>query len=382
MIFMAPVVAFIFGALLSYFWRGAKIAELSALLSSEQASSEKIHHVASDVLREIKKESDLDFNQKKDLIVLSVEDMKSRLENYQKIVKKFEEERYEMYGNLKSSMEQMLSVGNSMRLEASALKKALTSSVGVQGNFGQILLEEILERNGFVKGESYDTQVVFEGEEGNVLRPDVVIHLPGNKKLIVDAKAPITEFLLATETDDPERIKEHYRKLSVNIRENMNKLSKREYQRLTDSDVRFVLMFVPEGPIRAAFSADPALLQDAQSKNVMLASPMTIIPLIQLIAYSWQQYRLASNAKELGFEVEKLGRYLLTFYEHVQNIRQGLKKANESWNQATGSWEKRLSPQLEKIKNLGGKFSDLPEPEPLDQELTDSRLQKNSNLLQ
>ena len=397
MTFAVAALAFALGALLSYFWRGAKIAELSTLLSSERSSAERLQNefrsaaegatrqVVADALkdfRQIKTESDMNLENKKDLIAISVADMKGRLEEYQKIVRKFEEERHEMYGNLKNSIEQMLSAGNSIRLETAALKKALTSSVSAQGNLGQMLLEEILERNGFVKGEGYDTQVVWEGEEGNTLRPDVVIHLPGNKKLFVDAKAPIGEFLLATETEDPERIKEHYRKLAANIRDNMNRLSKKDYQRLTDSDIRFVLMFVPEGPIRAAFSADPALLQDAQMKNVMLASPMTIIPLIQLIAYSWQQYRLAANAKELGAEVETLGQRLCTFMEYLQDVQQGLKKARDGWNKAVGSWESRMSPQLEKIKGLGGKLKDLPKPEALDQELSESPLQKNSNLLQ
>jgi len=394
---VAACLAFGAGFLIAYLWRASRIAELRSQLSAREKMTDEFRLAASDALqgatkqlvtdalkdfRQVKTESDNSVENKKNLIATSVADMKSKLEEYQKIVKKFEEERFVMYGSLQSSVEQMLSAGQSIRLETAALKKALTSSIGVQGNFVEILLEEILERNGLVKGEGYETQVVFEGEEGGVLRPDVVVNLPDNKKLIIDAKAPVGEFLLAMETEDPERQKEHYQKLAGNIRDNVNRLGKKEYQRLTDSDIRFVLMFIPEGPIRAAFSADPSLFQDAQAKNVLLASPMTIIPLILLIAHGWQQYRLASNAKELGLEVETLGQRLCTFMEYLQDVQQGLKKARDGWNKAAGSWESRMSPQLEKIRTLGGKLKDMPKPEALPQELSDSPMQKNSNLLQ
>lgn len=396
-IWAALTLAFGAGFLIAYLWRASRINELRAQVQAREKMTDEFRLAASDALqgatkqlvtdalkdfRQLKTESDLSIENKKDLITSSVADMKSKLEEYQKVVRKFEDERSQMYGSLKTSIEQVLSAGQSIRLETSALKRALTSSAGVQGNLVESLLEEILERNGLVKGQGYDTQVVFPGEEGSTLRPDVVVNLPGNKKLIIDAKAPMGEFLLAMETEDPERQKEHYRKLAVNIRDNIGKLSRKEYQRLTDSDIRFVLMFIPEGPIRAAFSADPSLLQDAQAKNVLIASPMTIIPLIQLIAYGWQQYRLASSTKELGLEVEVLGQRLCTFMEYLEDVQQGLKKARDGWNKAAGSWESRMAPQLEKIKNLGGKMKDMPKLETLPQELSDSPLQKNINLLQ
>lgn len=386
LIWIVAFLAFFIGFSMAYLWRASKIAELNSLLKSREKINDEFKLAASDAVqgaaRQVVTEALKDFRQVKTETDFSVSDMKSRLEDYQKIVKKFEQERFEMYGNLKNSIDQVLNVSQSVRLETAALKKALGSSVSAQGNLGQILLEQILEQNGLIKGIGYDTQVSLENDAGSTLRPDFVIHLPGNKKLIVDSKAPVGEFMQAMETEDPERQREHYRKLAGHLRENVARLSKKDYQHLMDSDIRFVLMFVPEGPIRAALSVDPLLFQDAQAKNVMLTSPMTIIPLIQLIAYSWQQYRLANNAKELGAEVEVLGQRLSAFMEHLGDVRQGLKKTQEGWNKAAGSWQLRLSPQLEKIKNLGGKLKEVQEPEFLPQELSDSPLQKNSNLLE
>ncbi len=402
MIFTATAIAFVLGALLVYFWRSAKIAELSTLLSSERISREKMQsefrlaasealqgatrQVVTDALkdfRQVRGESDLGLEHKKDLITSAVADMKNRLDEYQKSVQKFENERNVLYGRLEKTLLEVMGAGQSIRMEAASIKRALTSSAGVQGNFGQILFEQILEQNGLIRGIGYEAQVVLPDDSGGTLRPDFIVNLPGNKKLIVDSKAPIGEYLQAQETENHETQREHYRRLAINIRESVNRLSRKEYQTLTDSNIRFVVMFIPvEGAIRAAFSVDPTLFQEAQEKGVLLASPMTVVPLIQLIAHSWQQYQLASNAKELGLEVEKLGQRLYTFVEHLQDIRQGLKKAGEGWNNAVSSWQSRVSPQLEKTRSLGGKLKDLPEPESLAQEFSGSPLQKNLNLIQ
>jgi DNA recombination protein RmuC len=402
MTLIASVIAFVLGALLAFFWRGARIAALSTLLSSERATREKMQNefrlAASEVLegatrqvvadalkdfRQVRGESDMGLEHKKDLITSAVMDMKIRLDEYQKNVQKFEDERNVLYGRLEKTLVEVLGAGQSIRMEAASIKRALTSSVGVQGNFGQILFEQILEQNGLIRGIGYETQVVLPDDAGGTLRPDFIVNLPGNKKLIVDSKAPIGEYLQAEETQDTEAQREHHRRLACNMRDNVNRLSRKEYQALTDSNIRFVVMFIPvEGAIRAAFSVDPTLFQEAQEKGVLLASPMTVVPLIQLIAHSWQQYQLASNAKDLGLEVEKLGQRLYTFVEHLQDIRQGLKKANEGWNNAVASWQSRVSPQLEKARSLGGKLKDLPEPEALAQEFSESPLQKNLNLLQ
>lgn len=361
--------AFIVGGLLVYFWRGVKIAELSGRLSTTEEMLSQERLARQKTVDEIK-------------IVSSIEDLTKHFGAYKELVQKTEKENAKMYGSIESSIRQVMQVGESMRLDAAGIKKALTSSSGFQGNLGQILLEDILEKNGFEKGKTYHTQVVLESDDQKLLRPDVIINLPDHKELIVDAKAPLQEFVLASESDDPARQKEHYIKLARNIRDHINRLSKKEYQRLVDSDIQFVLMFVPDGPLRAACTEDPALLEEARSKNIVLTSQVTIIPLILLISSVWRQYNLAAGAKQLSAEVETLGRYLDTFVGYLQDMQQGLRKSAEAWNKATASWKSRTIPQLEKIKGLGGNLKDLPEPEELSQEMTEWPLQKNPKVLE
>ena len=382
--------SFFVGALLTYFWRSAKIAELSALLSSERQTKEKLlnefrltandvlenatRQIAADVVkdfRQVKTETDASVESKKTQIASTVNEMKSKLEDYQRTVKKFEEERYEMYGKIERSLAQVLSAEQSIRMESASLKKVLTSSSGVRGQWGEKILREILEQNNLVHGVHFETQVTLSENDDAGLRPDFVIHLPGGKKLVVDSKEVAGEYVLAQETEDSEKQKEHYVKLVSNIRNNFTRLGRKEYQLLLDPDVPFVVMFIPsEAAIRAAFATDPGIFQEATEKHVILASPMTVIPLIYLVAHGWQQQRLADNARELGAVVEGLGDRLHKFMEHLYQLRGGIQKTSESWDKAVASWKSRVSPQVEKIRSLGGKLKEFDEPEPVESDLS------------
>lgn len=383
------LISFIIGATLAFFYRGIRIARLETELASEKKSNEKIDKdfrlTASEVLQntttqflttalkdlgQLKSEINENVDHKKELIANAVNDMKSRLEDYQAIVRKFEEERFTMYAKLDQSLVQILNTEEAVRLEASALKRVLTHSTGIRGKWGEKILQEILEQNNLVRGIHFETQSTLNGAQDNDLRPDFIIHLPGGKRMIVDSKEVAGEYILAQDTDDPERQKEHYQKLVVNIRNHFTKLSRKEYQAYLDPEVPFVVMFIPsEAAIRAAFATDPEIFQDASQKRVILASPMTIVPLIYLVAHSWQQHKLAENARELGVIVEELGNRICKFVDHLMEMRSGIQKTSDSWDKAVGSWEARVAPQITKAKLLGGKLKEIETLAPIEAKL-------------
>ena len=371
----------IVGCVFMYLSRSAKIAALSQQLTSETNTKEKLQNefklAASEALQNanqqflssaikdlqyVKNESDQSMDHKKQEIQTSVLEMKEKLEEYQRIVRKFEEERVGMYAKLDQSLTQVLNAEQAIRMETTALKNVLTVSSGVRGKWGEKILQEILEQNNLVRGIHFDTQVSLGSETENEFRPDFVIHLPGGKKMIVDSKEVAGEYVLAQDTGDPEKQKEHYQKLVFNIRSNFIKLARKEYQSLLDPDIPFVVMFIPsESAIRAAFATDPEIFQEASKKRVILASPMTIVPLIYLVAHSWHQNRLAQNAQELGTVIEELGNRLYKFVEHLQGMQSGIKKTVDSWEKAVGSWQSRVSPQIEKARALGGRLKESEE---------------------
>ncbi|MEI8345417.1 MAG: DNA recombination protein RmuC, partial [Candidatus Omnitrophota bacterium] len=311
-------------------------------------------------LRQVKTETELGVQKKNEELGLSLTEVRTKLDDYQKIVKQFEQERFQMYGNLEKSLAEVLKAEQMVRLEAGALKRVLTSSSGVRGKWGEKILQEILEQNNMVRGIHYQTQVsVGSDEAGADLRPDFVISLPGGKRLIVDSKEVVSEYVMAQDTEDPDIQKVHLDKLVQNIRNQLVRLSRKEYQTLLDRDIPFVVMFIPsEAAIRAAFATDPSIFEEATGRRVILASPMTIMPLIYLISHGWQQHQLAQNAKEIGAVVEVLGERLFKFVEHLQGIRSGITKSSESWDKAMASWQSRVAPQLERIKVLGGRIKE------------------------
>ncbi len=381
-IFPSSILGFALGALLGgffvFFILKERLSNCQNLLEAERATTQKLQNefrlaassalqqtaeqfLASAIkdLRQVKTEADQSIEKRKDEITVSVSEMKSKLDETQKIVRKFEDDRHAIYGKLENALWQVLRAEESIRIETGALKKALTVGSGIRGPLGQMLLQDILEENGLIRGTNFDTQVTLTGENDKEQRPDFVIYLPGGKRLAIDAKELSGEYILAQETEDPAIQKEHYQKLVANIRDNFTRLSRKEYQSLLDPEIPFVVMFVPsESVIRAAFSTDAGIFQEAAQRQVIIASPMTIIPLVYLIKHSWQQNQLAENARELGEAVEGLGERLYKFVEHLQEVRSGIKKSAESWDRAMGSWEKRVVPQLERTKNLGGKLRD------------------------
>jgi len=372
-------IGFVTGAVVASVFHSSKTAQLKAQLNAQRNTSEQIKTefkaAASDVLqksadqflttamkdlRQVKTETDDSVAKQKQEITHSVAEMKTKLDEYHQLARKFEQERAGMYGKLDQSLTQVFNAEQALRMETSSLKKVLTSSTGVRGKWGEKVLLEILEQNNLVRGIHFDTQVVIEGA-GDV-RPDFVIKLPGGKRLIVDSKEVAGEYVLAQETEDPVIQQEHYTKLVTNIRNNVQSLSRKEYQDRLDADVPFVVMFIPsEAAIRAAFSTDPSIFQEASSKKVILASPMTIVPLIYLIAHGWQQQKLTENARVLGSAVEELGKRLAAFIGHLQNVGGGIKKASESWDKAVSSWQTRVTPQIERTKQLGGRIKDTEE---------------------
>ena len=321
-------------------------------------------------LRQVKTEAESSIDKRNEEVSRSVSDMRQKLDEYQKTVRSSDQDLKSMYSGLQQSITQVLSAEQTIRMETSSLKKALTSSSGIRGKMGEKFLQNILEQNDLVRGIDFETQVVLNGETQNEGRPDFVVKLPYGKRMIIDCKEVGGEYLLAQETEDPEKQKEHYEKLVFNIRNNITKLSRKEYQSLLDPDIPFVIMFIPsEGAIRAAFTTHPEIFEEATKKQVILASPMTIIPLIYLIKQSWQQHQLTTNAKELGAAVETLGNRLFKFVDHLRQVGGGIKKAAESWNNAIGSWQSSVSPQIERTKLLGGKLKETDDLPPLETQL-------------
>jgi DNA recombination protein RmuC len=235
----------------------------------------------------------------------------------------------------------------------------------VRGRWGEIQLKRVVELAGMLPYCDFDEQVTAATDDGR-LRPDMKVRLPGGKNVIVDAKVPLAAYLDACEaTDDAERAR-HLESHARQVRDHMTKLSAKSYWQQFGDTPDFVVMFLPdEGFFRAAWEQDPSLVEAGVRSRVHVASPTTLIVLLQSVAHGWQQESVAEDARE----IQALGREL---YErvaivggHLTKIGNSLKGAVGAFNETVGSLEKRFLPTARKLDALVVSDKELPELTPV-----------------
>jgi len=195
---------------------------------------------------------------------------------------------------------------------------------------------------------------VSVGDAGDRRRPDVVIRLPGDGSLVVDAKVNTSAYLDAAEATDEKEKERFLTKYAGEVRNTSRALGAKDYWRQFDPAPEFVVMFMPgEAFFAAAVSQDRELISDSMDKGVLLASPTTLAALLMAIKHGWQQQQVAQNAEEIAKAGRDLFDRLCVFVGHLDAVRTGLEKAGDAYNKAVGSWETRTLPGVRKLRELG-----------------------------
>ncbi|MEE8529915.1 MAG: DNA recombination protein RmuC, partial [Nitrosomonadaceae bacterium] len=254
------------------------------------------------------------------------------------------------------------------------LTRALKGEAKTQGNWGELILERVLEASGLRKGHEYNVQEKHTREDGTRVQPDVVIHLPEDRHLIVDAKVSLTAYEEHTNTDtDLERnstIKRHLESVRSHIKE----LSEKNYQQLYGlQSFDFVLMFIPVEPaFMLAISNDNNLWLDSWKKNILLVSPSTLLFVVRTVAHLWKQEQQNRNAQEIACRGAELYNKLSGFVDDLNMLGKRLQQAQIAYDGAYSKFTKgkgNVIRQAEMLKQLGIKPT-----KPLSQTLTDSAL--------
>ncbi|HXR13236.1 MAG TPA: DNA recombination protein RmuC [Solirubrobacteraceae bacterium] len=281
-----------------------------------------------------------------------VEPMKEKLGKVESQIELLERERRESAGQLGEMFRQLNEGLAGLRTETGTLVGALRRPT-TRGSWGEIQLRNVIEMAGMVAHCDFTEQTTIDGDGGR-LRPDVLVRLPGGKLIVVDSKVPLDAYLQATEAATDEERGVHLARHARQTRDHITKLASKGYQSQLESSPELVVMFVPsDGIYHAALSEDPSLLEYGVDQQVLLATPTTLIGLLRAVHYGWKQELIAASAREIAETGRELHKRIARFVEPLAKVGRQLGSAVGAYNEAVGSFESRVVPQLRRIEEAG-----------------------------
>lgn len=229
-------------------------------------------------------------------------------------------------------------------------------------------LRRVAELSGMSMHCDFTEQLSVDTEKGKI-RPDMIVHLPMEREIVVDSKVSLDAYLdaVSASTEDERRTK--MEKHAQQVRTHMNKLASKEYWSQFKQSPEFVVLFIPgESFLSSALEIDTALIEDGIQRRVIIATPTTVIALLRAIAYGWRQEQMTKNAEEISELGRQLYERMTTLAQHFDNIGSNLEKAIAAYNKAVGSMESRILPSVRKFRELGATGADeIPIIEQIDQ---------------
>jgi DNA recombination protein RmuC len=310
---------------------------------------------------------DLDTRQK--AIDGLVGPLKESLGRYEHQILEMEKARQKAYGTLDEQLRTLAQANQRLEEETKNLRSALSAPLKARGRWGELTLRRVVELAGMAEHCDFTEQETITTEAGRQ-RPDMIVNLPGNRRIAVDAKVPLQAFLDAVDQEKSEKERtEALAKHGELVRGHMKQLAERKYWEEVGPELELVVLFLPgESFFSAALERDPQLIDDGMQKKVVLATPTTLIALLRSAAYLWQQEKITQNAREISELGKQLYDRIGTFLVHFQDVGNSLTGAVKSYNSAAGSIESRLLVSARKFKELGAATGkDIPVVEPVDE---------------
>ncbi len=320
--------------------------------ANEERLREQFKNIANDIFTEQTKEFK---STNKESIDLLLKPFKDNISDFRERVEKIYSVENEQRGALHNELRNLMELNRKITAETTNLTNALKGNSKVQGDWGEMILETILDSSNLEKGIHYSTQSNIKNEAGNNLRPDVVLNLPDKKQIVIDSKASLTAFVnyvsAQSEAERAVLLDQHVK----SVRQHVNELGRKEYQKLVNSP-DFVIMFIPNEPaFLAALQADNTIWSDAYNKKVIISSPTNLFALLKLVDDLWKRNAQSKNTEAIVKTATKL-------FEQLVNFTGSLEDASKALDLARGKYDdafKRLRTGNDNITRLGEKLRKL-----------------------
>ena len=343
----------------------ADLRETFKALSADalKQSAPQFLQLANETLAKFQESAKGDLSKRQEAIATLVQPLKEQLEAYQKRLQQSESLQSTALGEVKKQIEGLAQNSQALSSETLQLRMVLSSNQA-RGRWGEETLRRVVEAAGMSAHCDFNEQT-----QSGDSKPDLTVHLPGGRIIIVDSKVPDLDFLKAIDAADPVRRAEALVAHAVKLKGTIRALADRDYPRQFPNALDFVVLFLPaESLFSSALEGDSELIVWAAQRRIMLATPASLIGLLRAVSVSWQQHAQGENAREIAETAQELFTRIVKFMEHFERIRAGLEKANLAYNDAVGSYERMVRPSGERLLKLGANDATkaLPDVQPLE----------------
>lgn len=295
-----------------------------------------------------------ELNNKSETIDMTLKPIKESLDKFDKKVSEIEKERHGAYTTISDQIKKLVNSNETLAKETTNLKLETSNLVsafknpGVRGKWGENQLKRIAELSGMTEYCDFTIQESVKTSEGKSLRPDMIVRLPNDRFIVVDAKTPFNSYYKYVETNDKIHLNSHIK----HIRDHVKELKKKTYWDQFKESPEFVVMFLPDFSYLAALKEEPNLIEESFKDGVIMATPATLMSVLKAVAYGWRQENAAKNTKEIASLGKELYERLETMTSHIESLGNNLESATKSYNKAIGSFESRVLSSAKKLKKL------------------------------
>lgn len=315
-------------------------------------NNESFIKLAEENLKKYQQSAKDDLEKRQQAISKTVEPVSQTLKTFSERVNKIEERRIESEGGIKKELEKLSEMHLRLDQSTNSLVKALRAPQ-VRGQWGEMHLRRTVEMAGMINYCDFEEQSSVETDEGQRQRPDMLIRLPNERKVVVDSKVPIAAYLDALETDSPESQSERMQAHARHLRTHIKDLSTKAYWSQFDNAPEFVVLFIPnEAIFSAALEEDPSLIELGVENKVILATPTTLIALLKAVAYGWQQEAITGEAKEIAALGREIYDRLSVVIGHFVKLGKSIDQSVGNYNKAMNSVDSRLMVTARKFESL------------------------------